>query len=528
MYSTVLIQYVDVNTPRLPRGTRTCLQWKTMTPFPMDSLSNWLTGLMIATLLILITIKYLDSRRWNLPPGPFAWPIIGNATVLMATPDDNAGAKRVWDFTKKYSSDIVSMRVGRRPAVVLHKIRDVREAYSKEAFHYRPKVLGISSKGIFGNNGQRWREQRRFALHTLRDFGLGKNRMEAVIQSELDYSINEISRHESGPFDTTDLVSNATANVISYLVFGHRFEYTDETFLEMTQMVSQLFLYAREVSIQQYIPFSKYLPLNGKSKLDQALDRLFNGIYKPEVDQHLRDYDPNKIEDYISAFIKEMKEHEGTTEQHWFTEEQLLYNIGDLFQTGTDTTAGSIRWTLLCMVKYPEVQKKVRAEIRDNIGFERPPSMADKLHLPYTEATILEVQRKYGVVAPLLLVHQTTEATQLKGYNLPPDTLVGANLYAIHNDPEHWGDPEVFRPERFLGDDGKVKRDDHFSVFSVGKRQCLGESLAKMELFIFFVGLMQKFEVRLPEGASEPVMRPKLNHSTQSPIPYSVRFVSSV
>ncbi|CAH1778969.1 unnamed protein product, partial [Owenia fusiformis] len=66
--------------------------------------------------------------------------------------------------------------------------------------------------------------------------------------------------------------------------------------------------------------------------------------------------------------------------------------------------------------------------------------------------------------------------------------------------------------------------DDHFAVFSVGKRQCLGESLAKMELFIFFVGLMQKFEVKLPEGASQPVMRPQLNHSTQSPISYSVCF----
>ncbi|CAH1778968.1 unnamed protein product, partial [Owenia fusiformis] len=111
--------------------------------------------------------------------------------------------------------------------------------------------------------------------------------------------------------------------------------------------------------------------------------------------------------------------------------EQLLYNIGDLFQAGTDTTAGSIRWMLLCMLKYPEVQKKVRAEILSQIGSEKSPSMTDKLQLPYTEATILEVQRIYGLVVPLVLIHQTNQVTQLKGYTLPPNTLIGANLYAI-------------------------------------------------------------------------------------------------
>ncbi|CAH1778967.1 unnamed protein product, partial [Owenia fusiformis] len=248
---------------------------------------------------------------------------------------------RVLALTKKYSSDIVSIKLGTQQAVVMHNINDVKEAYAKEIFNDRPDGVRLGFKGILGNDGQQWKEQRRFALHTLRDFGLGKNRMEAVIQSELDYFVTEISRHNGDPFDPTDLVSNVTANIISYLVFGHRFEYDDAEFQEMIQMVCQLFQYGRKVFLGNMVPLIKLFPYytQGKAKLDQSLDRLFNGIYKPEFEQHLKEYDPNNIEDYVSAFIKEMKQHENSTEQHWFTEEQLLYNIGDLFQAGTDTTA---------------------------------------------------------------------------------------------------------------------------------------------------------------------------------------------
>ena len=63
---------------------------------------------------------------------------------------------------------------------------------------------------------------------------------------------------------------------------------------------------------------------------------------------------------------------------------------------------------------------------------------------------------------------------------------------------DHWKEGSKFDPERFLNDDGQVKKDDHFIPFSTGKRQCLGETLAKTEFFLFFTCLVQQFRF-LPE-----------------------------
>merc|ERR1712107_105094 len=60
----------------------------------------------------------------------------------------------------------------------------------------------------------------------------------------------------------------------------------------------------------------------------------------------------------------------------------------------------------------------------------------------------------------------------------------------------YWGDGETFRPERFLDSEGKCKKDDHLIPSSIGKRQCLGETLAKAELFLFSTGILQQFEIK--------------------------------
>ena len=117
------------------------------------------------------------------------------------------------------------------------------------------------------------------------------------------------------------------------------------------------------------------------------------------------------------------------------------------------------------------------------------------------EATILEIMR-HSSLAPLTL-HGTTEDLVFKGYNIPKDTIVFGNLYAVHHSTSIWGDPENFRPERFLSQDGKtVVRNKAWMPFGFGKRVCMGESLARDELFLFFTNLVKQFHISMP--ADEP------------------------
>ncbi|CAH1791450.1 unnamed protein product, partial [Owenia fusiformis] len=229
-------------------------------------------------------------------------------------------------------------------------------------------------------------------------------------------------------------------------------------------------------------------------------------ILQPEYEKHLKTYDPDNIRDFIDAFIHEQKLRENNTDEHWFNAQQLLWNIEDLFNTGTETTSTILRWAFLCMIHHPEIQKKVRAEILDVIGAERLPSMHDKKRLSYTEATINEIQRMC-LIGPLGgPIHMTLRTTHFKNYVLPANTGVLPNIYAIHHDSEYWDEPFKFKPERFIDQDGNFQKDEHVIPFSVGKRACIGESLARMELFLIFVAILQKFSIEVPQGSPLPPM----------------------
>ncbi|KAH0516618.1 Cytochrome P450 2J3, partial [Microtus ochrogaster] len=179
-----------------------------------------------------------------------------------------------------------------------------------------------------------------------------------------------------------------------------------------------------------------------------------------------------------------------------FNEENLITTTLDLFFAGTETTSTTLRWALLCMALYPEVQEKVQAEIDRVIGQGRQPSLADRASMPYTNAVIHEVQRM-GNIIPFNVPREVVVATKLAGFDLPKGIMVLTNLTALHRDPKEWATPDVFNPEHFL-ENGEFRKREAFLPFSMGKRACLGEQLARSELFIFITSLIQKFTFKPP------------------------------
>ena len=94
---------------------------------------------------------------------------------------------------------------------------------------------------------------------------------------------------------------------------------------------------------------------------------------------------------------------------------------------------------------------------------------------------------------------------KIGNYSFPRNTLFLGNFLSTHFDPEYWEDPEKFMPERFLDFDGKVLTETtNFFPFSIGKRVCLGESLAKIELFLFFTSLLKNFSFQPPSKHPRP------------------------
>lgn len=121
----------------------------------------------------------------------------------------------------------------------------------------------------------------------------------------------------------------------------------------------------------------------------------------------------------------------------------------------------------------------------------------------YTKAFLLESLRMSSIVI-LALPHFALENVSVGPYIIPKGATVLPSIMNVLMDPEYFSDPHKFDPSRFLDQNNEFQHDEHVIAFSVGKRYCLGQSLAEKEFFLFFTGLMQRFDMNQSPGEILP------------------------
>ncbi|NWT82087.1 CP2DR protein, partial [Lanius ludovicianus] len=396
--------------------------------------------------------------------------------------------------------------------VVLNGYKTVKEAlvHKSEDFADRPCFpiyghvgYGKDSEGIVvARYGHVWKEQRRFALSTLRNFGMGKKSLEERVVEEAGFLCSAIKSEEGKSFNIHILLNNAVCNIICTIVFGDRFDYGDETFKKLSQLLQNSLNQETGFLPQllNVVPILVHIP-GLPQKVFRGLKEFMDFI-DVVVDKHMKTWDPAHTRDLTDVFLKEMEKGK-TAEENGFHYNNLRLVTADLFTAGSETSSTTLRWALLYMLLYPEIQSKVQAEIDKVIGRERPPSMMDQASMPYTNAVIHEVQR-YGDIVPVGLPHMTYRDTELQGFFIPKGTTIITNLSSVLKDETVWEKPQEFYPEHFLDAKGQFVKPEAFMPFSAGRRVCLGEQLARMELFLFFTSLLQKFTFVLPEDQPRP------------------------
>ncbi|MEQ2183378.1 Cytochrome P450 2K1, partial [Goodea atripinnis] len=190
----------------------------------------------------------------------------------------------------------------------------------------------------------------------------------------------------------------------------------------------------------------------------------------------------------------------GITDSHYHND-NLLMTVMNLFTAGTETTSTTLRWALLFMAKYPKIQDQVQEELSSVIG-GRQVQVEDRQNLPFTDAVIHETQRVANI-APFAISHRTSQDVTFQGHFIEKGTPVIPVLTSVLHDESEWEKPNIFYPGHFLSSDGRFLKRDAFMPFSAGRRMCPGESLARMELFIFFTTLLQHFQFTPPPGVTE-------------------------
>lgn len=156
---------------------------------------------------------------------------------------------------------------------------------------------------------------------------------------------------------------------------------------------------------------------------------------------------------------------------------------------GTDTSALAIEWVMSELLNHPEVLNKAKEEIETQVGKNKIIDEQDLPKLPYLQNIISEALRLHPP-APLLLPHYSSEDCTIGGFNVPKDTIILTNVWAIHRDPTRWSDALSFKPERFEKE-GEVNK---LMAFGIGRRACPGLSLAQRTVGLTVGLLVQCFE----------------------------------
>ncbi|XP_078689230.1 cytochrome P450 2U1-like [Branchiostoma floridae x Branchiostoma belcheri] len=478
---------------------------------------------LVLVCVLLLTFWFLRPVK-NLPPGPWGWPVLGHIPTLRKDP--HLVLTAMW---KKYG-DVFHIRMGLKNVIVLCGYKAIHEALVKkgEDFSSRPCLyvfdqMGGTKNGLgFLPYGSFWKQQRKFTLKSLRDFGFGKRSLEGKILEEAEGLKEEILQTANSPFNVRPLLQNAVSNVIWSIVFGARFDYGDPNFKYLMERINQNFGEQELAGATNFFPWLRHIPPIRKA-LDKVLKNAEDiiGNFREGMIEHKNTFDPCNIRDFIDSYLLEMTREDGDGDRESFTEDQLNYVISDLFVAGSETTSTTLTWALLYMVLYPEVQQKVQEEIDSVVGQDTVLSVTHRGQLPYTEAVITEIMRIKSVT-PMGLPRATSNNANLFGYDIPEGTMVWPVLWSVFYDPVHYPEPEVFKPQRFLDENGKFVKNQTFIPFSTGRRICLGENLAKMELFLLFTHLLRHFTFKLPEGAAKPTTVGIMGMITHSPVSYEL------
>ncbi|CAD1470481.1 unnamed protein product, partial [Heterotrigona itama] len=259
--------------------------------------------------------------------------------------------------------------------------------------------------------------------------------------------------------------------------------------------------------ILNQFPFLRYIfpNLTGYSMFVERQNRI-NNFFMEVISKHKRDKINGECANFIDVYLQQIEAQKMNSSHSFFNENQLLYVIKDLFSAGVDTTDNTIGFVIAFLVVYQDVQAKVYDEINRVIGKDAYPSLSDKDRLPYLKAVLAEVSRLANI-GPTSIPHRAIMDSNLLGFEIKKNYTLLANLKSVHMDKEHWGDPEVFRPERFIDENGEFINDSWLIPFGLGRRKCLGETLAKNTVFLFVVCLMQKLHFLLPSNHPMPCLQ---------------------
>ncbi|KAF7814028.1 cytochrome P450 71A1-like [Senna tora] len=474
------------------------------------SLSTAAACLATSAILLLFGI-HLRRPRYNRPPGPRPWPIIGNLNLIGPLPHRSIHA-----LSKKYGP-IMHLWFGSNPIVVGSSV-EMAEAFLKThdaTIADRPRftagkyTLYNYANITWSQYGPYWRQGRKMLLSEL----LSPKRLESyeyIRKEEVKNMVKRLYESANKTIVLKHYLFALTLNVISRMALGKEFTgRNNENAVvssghdEYIEMVDELLFLNGVLNIGDLIPWLNFLDLQGYVKRMKDLGKKFDRLLEHVLNEH--EERRKGVEDYVAKDMVDvfLQHAQDPTLEVKIQRDGVKSFILELIGAGTDTIVVTLEWAMSELLRKPEIMKVAREELENVIGKERWVEEQDLPNLPYINAIMKETMRLHPLI-PMLIPRQARDDFKIADYDIPKGTQVLVNVWSIGRDPSIWDNPNEFEPKRFIGKDIDVKG-CHFELipFGAGRRMCPGYPLGIKVIQVSLANLLHGFDWELPGNMKE-------------------------
>ncbi|GFS38904.1 cytochrome P450, family 98, subfamily A, polypeptide 3 [Actinidia rufa] len=458
-------------------------------------------------IVILVAYNIYQKLRYRLPPGPRPWPVVGNLYHIKPV-----RFRCFAEWAQSYGP-ILSVWFGPTQNVIVSTSELAKQVLkdkdSQLADRLRSRSSEKFSRGgkdlIWADYGPHYVKVRK--LCTLQLFSA--KRLEAlrpIREDEVTSMVESIYKDCNHPENKgkalviRKYLGAVAFNNITRLAFGKRFVNSegqmDEQGLEFKAIMANGNKFGATLGMAMHIPWLHWMFPNFEIELEKHEARR-NRLTKAIMEEHglARRRTGGAKHHFVDALFT-------LQDQYELSEDTIIGLLWDMIVAGMDTTAISVEWAVAELIKNPRVQQKAQEELDRVIGPDRLMTESDFPNLPYLQFVAKEALRLHPPT-PLMLPHRANANVKIGGYDVPKDSSVNVNVWAIGRDPDVWKSPLEFRPERFMEEDVDMKGHDfRLLPFGAGRRVCPGAQLA-INLVTSMLGhLLHHFSWAPPNGLS--------------------------
>ncbi|KAL3511394.1 hypothetical protein ACH5RR_030797 [Cinchona calisaya] len=453
------------------------------------------------------------SQPVTLPPSPSKLPIIGHLHLLRDMPHVDMA-----QLAEKLGP-IIYLQLGQVPTVVISSAK-LAELVLKTHDHImanRPQLIAAQylsfgcSDVTFSPYGPYWRQARKVCVTELLN-SKRVNSFQLVRDEEVNRTLRTVSgsAHANSEIDVSELFFKLANDILCRVAFGKRF--MDEAGHEggkrneLVRVLTETQALLAGFCIGDFFPSWKWVNsvsgmkrrlMNNLKDLRMVCDEIIN--------EHLRKIEDtgssgvaSEKEDFVDVLLRVQKQDDLEVP---ITDDNLKALVLDMFVAGTDTTSATLEWTMTELARHPNIMKRAQEEVRQIAASKGRVEETDLQHLHYLRAVIKETMRLHPPV-PLLVPRESLAKCTIDKYDIPANTRVLINTYAIGRDADSWENPLEYNPERFVGKDGIdfKGQDFRFLPFGGGRRGCPGFSFGLASVEISLARLLYHFDWKLPQG----------------------------